>query len=175
MKKCFRKEILIASGIHAWLCQFLLETFHNNVSREIGKEETWSDIHLKLCNGDMDHFWSNFQVHMPAFEPPSLEFKIWIHIPAMGTIEFIIKKENSECNQEINLENVPLRNHEQEVIYRIGGSIVYSLKKKYLQLSKSEKLKQTALAAVQFLNSFTFVEANQTAFSRFFSPLDWFY
>ena len=76
----------------------------------------------------------------------------------MGTIEFIIKKENAERNQEIKLENVPLSNHEQEVIYHIGGFIVYSLKKKYLQLIKSEKLRQTALAAVQLLNSFTFVE-----------------
>ena len=78
----------------------------------------------------------------------------------MGTIEFIIQKENSECNQEIALQNVPLSNHEQEVIYR--GFIVYFLKKKYLQLSKSEKLRQTALAAVQLLNSFTFVKTNQT-------------
>ena len=39
------------------MCQFLLETLHNNdVSGEIGKKEMWSDIHLKLCNGDMDNF-----------------------------------------------------------------------------------------------------------------------
>ena len=39
------------------MCQFLLETLHNNdVSREIGKEGMWSDIHLKLCNGDINHF-----------------------------------------------------------------------------------------------------------------------
>ena len=55
-----------------------------------------------------------------------------------------------------------MSNHEQEVIHHIGGFIVYSLKKKYLQLSKSEKLRQTALAAVQLLNSFIFVETNQT-------------
>ena len=31
------------------MCQLLLQTFHNNdVSREIGKKEMWSDIHLKL-------------------------------------------------------------------------------------------------------------------------------
>ena len=30
----------------------------------------------------------------------------------MGTIEFITKKENLECNQEITLENAPLSNHE---------------------------------------------------------------
>ena len=31
------------------MCQFLLKTLHNNdVSREIGKEEMLSDIHLKL-------------------------------------------------------------------------------------------------------------------------------
>ena len=149
---------------------FLLETLHNNdVSREIGKEEMWSDIHLKLCNGDMDPFWANFlQFHMPAFELSSLEFKIFIQTLVMGTIEFIIKKENSECNQEKTLQNVPLSNHEQEVIYHIGGFIVYSLRKKYLQLSKSEKLRQTALAAVQLPNSFTFVETNQTlSFSDF--------
>ena len=59
------------------MCQFLLETLHNNdVSREIGKEEMWSDIHLKLCNGDMDHFRGNFlQFHMPVFEMSSLKFK----------------------------------------------------------------------------------------------------
>ena len=39
------------------MCQFLLEKLHNSdVSREIGKEEMRSDIHLKLCNGDMDQF-----------------------------------------------------------------------------------------------------------------------
>ena len=65
----------------------------------------WSGIHLKLCNGDMDHFWSNFHT---------------------------------------------------------GRFIFSSLKKKYLQLSKPEKLRQTALAAVQLLDSFTFVETNQT-------------
>ena len=43
----------------------------------------------------------------------------------------------------------------------MGVFIVYSLEKKYQQLSKSEKLRQTALAAVQLLNSFTFVETNQ--------------
>ena len=32
--------------------------------------------------------------------------------------------------------------------------------KKYLQLSKSEKLRQPALATLQLLNSFTFVETN---------------
>ena len=80
----------------------------------------------------------------------------------MGTIDFIIKKENSEFNQEIALENVSLSNHEQKVIYRIGVFIAYSLKKKYLQLSKSEKLRQTALAAVQLLNSLTFVKTNHT-------------
>ena len=31
-----------------------------------------------------------------------------------------------------------------------------------MQLSKSEKLRQTALAAVQLVNSFTFIETNQT-------------
>ena len=93
----------------------------------------------------------------------------------MGTTEFIIKKKNLECNQEITLENVPLSNHEQEVIYHIGGFICYYLKRKYLQLSKSEKLRQIALAAVQLLNSFTFIEANQTVFFRFFSPLYWSY
>ena len=168
--KAFCEEIFLYRDTDSFrdscvaMCQFLLETLHNNdVSREIGKEEMWSDIHLKLCNGDMDHFWRNFlQLHMPAFEPSSLEFKICIQTLAMGTIEFIIKKENAERNQEIKLENVPLSNHEQEVIYHIGGFIVYSLKKKYLQLSKSEKLRQTALAAVQLLNSFTFVETNQT-------------
>ena len=145
------------------MCQFLLETLHNNeVSREIGEKEMRSDIHLKLCNGDMDPFWANFlQFHMPAFELSSLEFKIFIQTFVMGTNEFIIKKENSECNQEITLQNVPLSNHEQEVIYHMGVFIVYSLKKKYLQLNKSEKLRQTALAAVQLLNSFTFVETNQ--------------
>ena len=51
--------------------QFLLETLHNNeVSRKIDKEEMWIDIHLKLCNGDMDHFWCNsLQVHIPALQP----------------------------------------------------------------------------------------------------------
>ena len=38
------------------MCQFLLETLRNNdVSRKIGKEEMWSDVHIKLCNRDMDH------------------------------------------------------------------------------------------------------------------------
>ena len=99
------------------MCQFLLETLHNNgVSRQIGKEEMWSDIYLKLCDGGMDHFWCNFfQVHMPAFELSSFEFKICNQTLVMGTIEFIIKKKNLECNQEIALENVPLSNHEQEV------------------------------------------------------------
>ena len=101
-------------------------------------------------------------MHMPAIELSSLEFKMCIQTLVMGTIEFIIKKENLECSYEIKLENVPLSNHEQEIIYHIGGFIVYSLKKKYLQLSKSEKLRQTALAAVQLLNSFTFIETNQT-------------
>ena len=99
---------------------------------------------------------------MPAFELSSREFKICIQTIVMGTIEFITKKENLKCNQEITLENVPLSNHEQEVIYHIGGFIVYSLKEKYLQLSESEKLRQTALAAVQLLNSFAFIETNQS-------------
>ena len=75
------------------MCQLLLETLNNNdVSREIGKEEMWSDIHLKLCNGDIDPFWANFlQFHMPAYELSSLEFKIFIQTFAMGTTEFIIK------------------------------------------------------------------------------------
>ena len=75
--------------------QFLLETLHNNdVSKKIGKEEMWSDIHLKLCNGDIDHFWSNFlQLDMPVFELSSLEFKICIQTLIMGRIEFIAKKE----------------------------------------------------------------------------------
>ena len=99
---------------------------------------------------------------MPGFELSSLEFKICIQTLVMGTTEFIIKKEHLECNQEITLENVPLSNHEEEVICHIGGLIVYSLKKNYLKLSKSKKLRQTALAAVQLLNSFTFVATNQT-------------
>ena len=99
---------------------------------------------------------------MPGFELLSLEFKICIQTLVMGTTEFIIKEEHLECNQEITIENVPLNNHEEEVIYHIGGLIVYSLKKNYLKLSKSEKLRQTALAAAQLLNSFTFVETNQT-------------
>ena len=111
----------------------------------------------------MDHFWYNFvQVYMPTFELSSLDFKICIETFVMDTIEFIIKKENLECYREITLENLPLSNHELEVIYHIGGFIVYSRKKKYLQLSKLEKLRQTALAAVQLLNSFTFIETNQT-------------
>ena len=35
----------------------------------------------------------------------------------MGTMEFIIKKDNLDCNQEIALENVPLSTHDQEDIY----------------------------------------------------------
>ena len=99
---------------------------------------------------------------MSAVKLTSLKFKLCIQILAMGTIEFIIKKENSECYQEITLENVPLINHEQEVISGMGGFIVYSLKKKYLQSSKSEKLRQISLATAKLLNSFTFVETKQT-------------
>ena len=51
--------------------------------------------------------------------------------------------------------------YKKRCIYHIGRFIVYSLKKKYQQLSKSKKLRQTVLAAVQLLNSFTFVETNQ--------------
>ena len=54
---------------------------------------------------------------MSAFEMSSLELKICCQTLVMGTIEFIVKKENSECNQKIALENATLSNHEQEVIY----------------------------------------------------------
>ena len=59
------------------MCQFLLETLHNNdVSREIGKEEMWSGIHLKLCNGNMDYFGGNFlPLHMPALNRHPLNSK----------------------------------------------------------------------------------------------------
>ena len=81
----------------ATMSQFLLGTLHNSdVSSDISKEAIWSDIHLKLCNGDMDHFWGNFlQFHMPTFELSSLEFKICIQTLVMGTIVFLIKKETS--------------------------------------------------------------------------------
>ena len=52
------------------MCQFLLETLHNNdPSREICKEEMWSDIHLKLCNGDMDPFWAHPLNSKYSFKP----------------------------------------------------------------------------------------------------------
>ena len=72
---------------------------------------------------------------MSAFEMSSLELKICCQTLVMGTIEFIVTKENSECNQKIALENATLSNHEQEVIYHVTGFLVNSLKKKYLQLS----------------------------------------
>ena len=67
---------------------------------------------------------------MPAIELSSLEFKMCIQALVMGTIEFITKRENLECNHEITLENVPLSNYAEEIIYNIRGFIVYSLKKK---------------------------------------------
>ena len=67
---------------------------------------------------------------MPAIELSSLEFKMCIQTLVMGTIGFVTKRENLECNHEITLENVPLSNYEEEIIYNIRGFIVYSLKKK---------------------------------------------
>ena len=65
--KSFCEEMFLYRDIDSYkdscvaMCQFLLETLHNNnVSRETGKEKMYSDIQLKPCNGDIDHFWYNF-------------------------------------------------------------------------------------------------------------------
>ena len=134
---------------------FLVDTILKTMSaRDLAKESDlqllMSDVHRLTLNNDIKSIFDDFA------DTKSDEFRYVYHSLCMNIMREIMEMENSKAsNKPAAIVEKPLRKDEQEVIQYVAGFIIYSLRRKFVTLSKSRvvKTRVTATSALAFLET----------------------
>ena len=123
-----------------------------DVNKENGREQLWSKMHNVFVNDSAEFdIWKILMVDS-QYKHDSSEFKIFLHSVWMKLFYIIMKFENERKIGQTKIPDVKLTNEEQQVVYYVGGYIVFSLQKKYKGMMKNG-INPVAVAAYEFLES----------------------
>ena len=124
-----------------------------NLVKEKDQEMLWKLIHNYKVN---ERIMKEWYIYLQQYNDDSSSYLYLLDTFVMNIVSYAIEFENSGKykNLTVTPKEVPLNDNEQQILCYVSMYIVFALKTKYTLLSKSSKLKETAIAALQLLGTF---------------------
>jgi len=155
--KCLSSEELFVNCARNFAVDLYSFLAQGNLLDETFRVNIWSKVHQYSLNVSKKRLWIGLVNEETV---SSDEFSSLFHFLCMRVIEGLMAIENKniadkQCDEVTPPTTSPMTNQEQEVLRYVAGYVIFSLKKRYKLLTKSNVIatREASVATHQFLSS----------------------